>query len=359
MAEEVGRAANLPEKPSVPAPTVQRADVKPRILVLGGTGFIGRALVKRLTNEGHAVRVLARDPRTPHPELAHPDVQIVRGDFTDTASVDAALEGIDVVYHLARGHGSKWEEYQKYDVEPTVRLAEACVRRGVRRFFYTSTIAIYWAGRRAKVITEQTPPHPGILRTQLYSRSKVAIEKALLGLSDEKLEVVIFRPGVVIGSGGSPLHWGVGAWPYPSVCRLWGDGEHALPFVLADDCADAMVRALDVPNLHRQSFNLVGDASLTGHGYLDALERKAGIRVKRVSAAPAVLFAEEAAKWAIKSLGRDREARLPSWYDGDGRTLAAHFDCTKAKTELGWRPVADVNELIARGIDIPVEEFLL
>ncbi|MEZ4248578.1 MAG: hypothetical protein R3B99_10085, partial [Polyangiales bacterium] len=161
------------------------------------------------------------------------------------------------------------------------------------------------------------------------------------------------------GSGGSPLHWGVGAWPYPSVCRLWGDGEHDLPFVLADDCADAMVLALDTPNLHQQSFNLVGDAKLTGHQYLDALERKAGIKVKRVAASPAVLLAEEAAKWAIKSLGRDAEARLPSWYDGDGRTLAAHFDCTKAKQRLGWKPVGDVETLIAKGIHVPVEEFLL
>ncbi|MCB9599806.1 MAG: NAD-dependent epimerase/dehydratase family protein [Sandaracinus sp.] len=360
LAERVGREAKLPETTATAPAPVEREVVSPKILVLGGTGFIGRALVKRLTDEGHAVRVLARDPRSPHPELAHPRVEVVRGDFTDTKSVEAALGGIEVVYHLARGHGSKWEEYEKYDVEPTVRLAEACASAGVRRFFYTSTIAIYWAGKRAKVITEETPPHPGILRTQLYSRSKVAIERELLALGEKgPLEIVIFRPGVVIGSGGSPLHWGVGAWPYPSVCRLWGDGEHDLPFVLADDCADAMVLALDTPNLHQQSFNLVGDAKLTGHQYLDALERKAGIKVKRVAASPAVLLAEEAAKWAIKSLGRDAEARLPSWYDGDGRTLAAHFDCTKAKQRLGWKPVGDVETLIAKGIHVPVEEFLL
>lgn len=360
LAERVGQEAELPKTRAAAPPTIERSTVQPKILVLGGTGFIGRALVKRLTNEGHAVRALVRDPRTPHPELSHPNVEIVRGDFTDTASLEGALDGVEVVYHLARGHGSKWEEYVKYDVEPTIRLAQACVTQGVRRFFYTSTIAIYWAGRRAKVITEQTKPHPGVLRTQLYSRSKVTIENALLALgADSKLEVVIFRPGVVIGSGGSPLHWGVGAWPYPSVCRLWGDGNQILPFVLSEDCADAMVRALDVPDLHQQSFNLVGDAKLTGHEYLDALEKKAGIRVKRVAASPAILFAEEAAKWAIKSLGRDAEARFPSWYDGDGRTLAAEFDCTKAKTELGWQPVKDAKTLVERGVHVPIEEFLL
>jgi nucleoside-diphosphate-sugar epimerase len=329
------------------------------VLVLGGTGFIGRALVRKLVQSGRGVRVLARDPRSPHPELKLPGVEVVRGDFTDTPAVEAALVGITEVFHLARGHGGKWAEYVKYDVEPTLRLARACEQAGVKRFFYTSTIAIYWAGKRAGTITEDTPPHPGVARASLYARCKVEIEKQLLDLGAHKrLEVVIFRPGVVVGRGGSPLHWGVGAWPYPSVCRLWGKGDHALPFVLVDDCADALVQALDHPGLHNRSYNLVGDVALTGLEYLDALEQHAHIRIKRVVATPAQLFAEESAKWIIKRAGRDKSAAMPSWYDGDGRTLAAPFDCSAAKRDLGWRPTTDRQAFIHEGIEVPADEFL-
>ncbi len=361
LAERVGREAGLPERDApAPAPEVKTNGAKtPSVLVLGGTGFIGRALVKRLAERGLGVRVLARDPRSPHPELKLPGVEVVKGDFTDTPTVEAALGGIEVVYHLARGHGMQWAEYLKYDVEPTMRLARACEAHGVKRFFYTSTIAIYWAGKRAGTITEATPPHPGVARTSLYARSKVEIEKQLLAMGERSpLEIVIFRPGVVVGRGGSPLHWGIGAWPYPSVCRLWGDGEHALPFVLVDDCAEAMVAALDAPDLHNRSYNLVGDAKLSGNEYLDALERHAGIHIKRVVATPAQLFLEESAKWLIKSAGRDASARRPSWYDGDGRTLAAPFDCSAAKRDLGWVPTADKETLIHDGIEVPADEFL-
>jgi nucleoside-diphosphate-sugar epimerase/predicted dehydrogenase len=369
LAERLGREAKLRVRaaapvPAAPAPRAPSGAVVPTALVptalvLGGTGFIGRALVKKLVESGRGVRVLARDPRSPHPELRLPGVEVVRGDFTDTPTVEAALGGIEVVYHLARGHGMKWAEYLKYDVEPTMRLARACEKAGVKRFFYTSTIAIYWAGKRAGTIREATPPHPGVTRTSLYARSKVEIEKQLLELGrSSSLEVAIFRPGVVIGRGGSPLHWGVGAWPYPSVCRLWGDGNHPLPFVLVEDCADALVRALEKPNLHNKSYNLVGDAALTGNEYLDALERHAGIHIKRVVATPGQLFLEESAKWVIKSAGRDGSARLPSWYDGDGRTLAAPFDCNAAKEDLGWRPTGDRATLVREGIELPADEFL-
>ena len=58
------------------------------------------------------------------------------------------------------------------------------------------------------------------------------------------LPVVIFRPGIVIGPGSSPLHWGVGMWSHDAVCQLWGRGRTPLLLVLVDDVARALVAAL-------------------------------------------------------------------------------------------------------------------
>jgi nucleoside-diphosphate-sugar epimerase len=191
----------------------------------------------------------------------------------------------------------------------------------------------------------------------VYARAKVESERLLLDLHrDGGLRLVIFRPGIVIGTGGSPFHWGVGAWPYHSICHPWGDGENPMPFVLVDECADAMVKALSVKDITGESFNLVGEPCLTGREYLDELERCAGIKVKRLPVPPWRLFAGEVAKYAIKTVA-GAERSIPSYEHCVGLSCRSHFSPQKAKEKLGWRPTADRERLVLEGIVVPTAEF--
>lgn len=328
----------------------------PTVLVLGGTGFIGRALVQRLLQDGLELRVLVRDLSGRAESLALQGVELVQGDVADTASVEAALDGIQHVYHLARAAGPAWDDYLRLDIEPTRRLAELCCARGIG-LYYTSSIAIYDGGQAGESITESTPPSRASMRLNAYARAKVAIESLLAALHRERgLAVVIFRPGIVIGGAGSPRHPGVGAWPNPSTCRPWGGGRHRLPFVLVDDCADAMVRALHVPGIAGESFNLVGDARLSGNEYLDALERIAGIKIERSPLPAWRLFAQSVVKWGIKVLTARPEHPLPSYRYCDGLSCRASYVADLAKRRLGWVPVSDPGVLIERGIAVAVAE---
>ncbi|MGB8329199.1 MAG: NAD-dependent epimerase/dehydratase family protein, partial [Polyangiales bacterium] len=306
--------------------------------------------------QGHGVRVLARDPASAS-GLAQLGVELVRGNFLSKDSVRGALGGIEQVFHLARGTGNTWEEYLKYDVEPTRQVAELCLELGVRRLYYASSIAIYEAGKAGESITEETKPVPSMLRANVYARSKTENEAQLLALWESAgLPVVIFRPGIVLGKGGPPRHWGVAAWPYPSVARLYGDGNNPLPIVLVEDVADAMVRAMEVPGIEGESFNLASDPCITANEYLDELERHAGIKLRRVATSAPRLYGEAMAKWAIKSLAR-REPR-PAYSDWRGRTFASTFDPSKTRQRLGWTPESSRDVLIKRGIHDPVDEFL-
>jgi predicted dehydrogenase/nucleoside-diphosphate-sugar epimerase len=354
----VSRAVSLPE-PAVEAPLPSPpAAPAPSVLVVGGTGFIGRALVRKLREAGHGVRLLARHPGSVPREILGLGVQVVRGDFTDTASVAAALDGIQHVYHLARGDGSTWPEYLATDVEPTRQFAELCAESGVQGFHYTSSTAIYYAGRGAATITEKTPPHAGIARSNLYVRSKVENERNLLQLHRTRgLRLVIYRPAIVIGRGGNLMPPGVASWPYPWLSRLWGDGHNALPVVLVDDCADAMVRGLGRVDIHGLSFNLVGEPCLTARDYLDSLERSTGLKVRRVPTSSLRYFAEEVAKYAIKTLGRDPNCRRPSYAEWAGRAYRARFDTSRAKQILGWEPASSLEVIVREGIDIPAREY--
>jgi nucleoside-diphosphate-sugar epimerase len=197
-----------------------------------------------------------------------------------------------------------------------------------------------------------------MLRANPYARSKTENERMLLEMHESsKLPVVLFRPGVVLGAGGSPYHWGVAAWPYNSVARLYGDGNHPLPIVLVEDVADAMVRAMDVEGIEGESFNLVSPPVLTANEYLDELEQQAGIRLRRLPTSPVRSYSEAIVKWAVKSLG-SRETLLPSYADWRGRTFASTFDASKACARLGWQPTKAREELVAKGIHEPTDAFL-
>jgi nucleoside-diphosphate-sugar epimerase len=324
------------------------------VLVLGGTGFLGQALIKRLIQEGLTLRAMVRSHSSRSQGLADQGVELAFGDFIDTMSVAAALEGIQHVFHLARGSGTEWPDYLRTDVEPTRRLAELCRDRGIG-LFYTSSIAIYDGGIAGHVIQESTPTSAASVRLNAYARAKMVNEKMLADMHRTAgLMAVVFRPGIVIGRGGDPRHPGIGAWPSPNVCRPWGGSQHALPFVLVDDVADAMVRALHAPDVAGESFNLVGDARLSGNAYVDALERMSGATIQRRPLPAWRLFAQSVVKWGLRSATRAHLQPWPSYRYCDGLSCRATYVSDLAKRRLGWKPASDPAVIIEKGISPPV-----
>ncbi len=329
------------------------------VLVTGGSGFIGRALVKSLIERGHRVRIVTRGGGGLPRELEAAGVEIQSGRLTDEAFLFDALDGVRAVFHLARAQGSSFRDFEQGDIEVTRKLSAASAARGIERFVYASSIAIYYAGKSAGTITEETPADRAVIAHQAYARAKLESERLLIDLfKQSSLPVVIVRPGIVIGSGGDPRHWGVGMWPHPSVCELWGAGDTRLPLVLVDDVAEAMIRCIEVPGIEGESFNLVGDACVNASEYLDELEKHADVRLSRRAGPIWRFFAADALKWAVKTIARYPDRPLPSYRAWEGRTAAAFFDCSKAKRLLGWRPISDRETLVEAGIRVPALEFV-
>ena len=338
-------------------PTV-RSSAHPEILVLGATGFIGRELARQLLDHGHSIRVLVRNPGRLPAELKNARVHILVGDLAQNAVLAPALEGIRWVYHLARPNVKSWEEWAEHETEATRRIALACLAANVDRFIYTGTIDSYYAGVGAGTITEQTPLDPHIGWRNYYARAKALSEQVIMQLHRERgLPVVIFRPGIVIGRGSSPLHWGIGMWSHDAVCQLWGQGRTPLPLVLVADVARALVAALTVPAIEGESFNLVAESNLTAQEYLDALERSTGVEFQKFRTPIWKFYANDVAKWLVKRAIRHPDHRRPSFRDWESRTQHAHFDCSKARQVLNWNPTNVRDEIIRRGIQEPASEL--
>jgi len=352
--QEITRAAGLDTEEPSPILNAQPIAIAPRsspeALILGGTGFIGRVLVRRLVNSGRRVRVLVRDPNSVPSELRTAGLEVCQGDLSRPDDLTHALEGVPAVIHLARSQSRTWSEYLRDDVGVTRSIARACLAAGTRRLVYTSTTDSYYSGRD-EVITEVTPLDPMIHRRNLYARAKAETEQELFGLHRERnLPVVVVRPAIVVGPGGDPHHWGIGSWATPDNCRLWGDGTNPVPLVLAEDVAAALIRCLDVEGIEGESFNLAADARVTSREYLAAMSEALGTWIDVQPSSPLRFYTGDLGKWMVKRLIRHPERRFPSYRDWKSRTYRARYDCSKAKRILGWAPVSDRDALLAEGV---------
>jgi nucleoside-diphosphate-sugar epimerase/predicted dehydrogenase len=327
-------------------------------LVLGGTGFIGKELVAKLVEANHRVRVLTRRRSSPGGVFDHPNVELVTGDIADPQCLERIMTGVDYVVHLARAYAKRWVDYHNEDVLGTKRVAEACLAAGVKRMLYTGTIDSYYAGPSAGVINEDTPLDTKIRRRNYYARAKYEAEGLLLEMHQQQsLPVVILRPGIVLGAGGSPFHWGVGMWSANSSCQLWGAGDNPLPVVLVSDVVKALIAAIETPGIEGESFNLVGPSSLTARQYVVHLQQSVQARLD-VRATPIWKFyLTDMAKWCIKCLVRHPDRRLPSYHDWQSRTQRAQFDCAKARRVLNWHPTTDPMRIVNDGIVAPAKEL--
>ena len=337
-----------------PAPAVA-----PTVLVLGGAGFIGRELIRQLLASGYSVRAMVRGSAVLLDQFSADRLEIVRGDIGNRADLDRTMAGIQFVYHLAHAPCKTWDDYLANDVEPTRLVGEACLAANVKRLVYTGTIDSYYAGAKAGTITEATPLDPDIQRRNYYARAKAAAEDILTGMSRAKqLPLVILRPGIVIGRGGGPFHWGVGRFS-ENVCEVWGDGRNKLPFVLVSDVAAALVRAIEVPDIEGKSYNLIDAPLLTAREYLQELQQRGDLKLSVIHQPIWKFYLADLAKWAVKVLVKHPDRiRKPSYADWESRTQKAYFDCTRTRTELGWKPASDRQRLVDEGIGVALEPWL-
>jgi NAD dependent epimerase/dehydratase len=170
-----------------------------RVLVTGGEGFIGSHLVERLVQEGAQVRVLGLyNPFGRYGWLdpaVHTEVELLPGDVRDAERVAGAVEGTDVVFHLAALIGIPYsyvapESYVQVNVQGTVNVATACRRHGVARLVHTSTSETYGTARVAP-IPESHPMQP----QSPYSASKIGGDMMALSFHHAfELPVTVVRP---------------------------------------------------------------------------------------------------------------------------------------------------------------------
>ena len=172
-----------------------------RVLVTGGSGFLGAWLCRMLVGAGRQVRVFDDHSRGRADRLAGLDVELVSGDVRDAAAVRRATEGCDVVWHLAYVNGTRFF-YEKPDlvlevgVKGALNTIEAALACGVRRYVLASTGETYQTPTRIPTDETERLVVPDVLNPRYsYGGGKIASELLALHLGGRRgLETVIFRP---------------------------------------------------------------------------------------------------------------------------------------------------------------------
>ncbi|MDH4369149.1 MAG: NAD-dependent epimerase/dehydratase family protein [Nitrospira sp.] len=171
-----------------------------RALVTGATGFVGSHVVRRLIERGVDVSCLIR-PQSPREALAGLPVKTVVGNLTDRSSLESAVQGIDLLFHVAADYRF-WVPDPKVmhdvNVGGTIRLLEAAITSGVRRIVYTSSaVTVACTSERAGTETDFLAPEAC---QSIYQRTKVLAEQAVWGLIRSGGPITIVNPSTPIGA---------------------------------------------------------------------------------------------------------------------------------------------------------------
>jgi nucleoside-diphosphate-sugar epimerase len=313
------------------------------VLVTGGTGFLGSRLVRRLLSDGARVRMLARSPVTAK-ALADEGAQIVAGDITDRAAVRAAVEGVDVVYHLAGRlliPGVPATEYHRTHVEGT-RLLLACCQNGStpRRFVHCSTTGVLGA----------TGDHPAdenapIRPTNIYEETKAEAERAIRETWRGGFPAVIARPGLVYGPGDHhllPLFRAVLRHRFRPIGRhkVW------LHPIYIDDMIEALVLCGQCDGAEGECFHLAGREPVPLAEIANAIAIAGGTRLSAGyiprPAAQAVAVLGDRLPPKLRRSAPLTRSRL------DFLTHSRVYDVTKARRLLGFAAATDLPTGTAR-----------
>jgi predicted dehydrogenase/nucleoside-diphosphate-sugar epimerase len=351
LCEKLADKAGWPE-----AVKMERRDVAPGyfdVLVIGGTGFIGKHVVSKLRKKNFKVGVMARSVSGLDETLLADGIEIVRGDIKEQQDVEKAIGKAKVVINLAHGGGGRnWVEIREAMVGGAMKVAEACSSKSVEHLIHIGSIAGLNLGDAKKTVSAETVPDEQLAMRAEYARAKAETDIELMEWAYKaNTKVTIVRPGVVVGFGGSAFHTGVGFFNNDQHALGWNMGYNKLPFVLVEDVADGIVKCVKNETAYGKAYNFVGDVRMTSREYTSRLASALGRPLKFHPQPTMVLFAQEMGKWGIKFLAGKRQPR-PTLYDLKSRGMVSQFNCFIEKRDLDWQPESDLEIFLDRGLRV-------
>ncbi len=213
-----------------------------KALVTGGGGFLGGAIVRKLVERGDSVRSLARGD---YPGLRTLGVETLRGDVADRDVTLRAVDGVDVVFHVAAkaGISGSREEFVRANVDGTRNVVEACRIHHVHKLIFTSSPSVVYGGGDLEGVDESTP-YPARFDAY-YPETKAEAERIVLAQNEPNLATVALRPHLIWGPGDNHLIPRIIARAKAGRLRKIGNRPNLVDSIYIDNAAEAHLLAAD------------------------------------------------------------------------------------------------------------------
>ncbi|HUU01982.1 MAG TPA: NAD-dependent epimerase/dehydratase family protein [Myxococcota bacterium] len=318
-----------------------------KVLVTGGNGFIGSALVERLQADGHEVRCLMHRSRDLLDGL---DIELAPGSVVEPAGLDAACEGVELVYHLAgSGRAGDWGSRKWFfacNANGTRNMLDAAVRAGAGRFVHMSSLAVHsFTGH-----VDADESVPADQQKYAYGASKVEAERHVR--REGKIECVILRPGVVVFGPRDETAF-VHMAPLLEKGR-WTHVRGGSPLVCysyVDNLVNGLLLAGTHPAAAGETFVITDDLRLSWKELISKVIAAFGARERTFSFPAPLARAAGIALEAAFKLSCSRKAPAITDYRTALVSRDFHFSCAKAKQMLGYSPALPLEEGLRRTVE--------
>ncbi|GED29375.1 NAD-dependent epimerase/dehydratase family protein [Brevibacillus centrosporus] len=315
-----------------------------RVLVTGGTGFLGQKLATRLQDNGHLVTVIGRNEIAGR-YLTDRGIAFVQADITDREAIRHACKGQEIVFHAA-AFSSPWGKYTDMyatNVEGTIHTIEGCKAHGVERLVHVSTPSIYFDFEDRLDIKESAPLPRRFANSYAQTKylAELEIEKAFQG----GLATITIRPRGLFGPGDNAVLPRLIRANEEKFVPLVNGGKATIDLTYVENVVDALLLCMDSPTRTLgRAFNITNGEPVTMIDVLREVFQRLGmpLRAKQISYREAY-----AAAWMLELASKTvlgyREPVLTRYSVGvlaKSQTL----DISRAKDELGYQPRVSMQE---------------
>lgn len=321
--------------------------VPQKVMVTGGGGFLGKAIVKLLVERGDDVVSFSRNHYT---DLAAMGVQQILGDISDKVAVENACKDLDLLFHVAAKPGiwGDYTDYYKTNVLGTQNVISACQKHHVSRLVYTSSPSVIFGGTSMEGVDESVP-YPDNYSAH-YPRTKAIAEQQVVRSTSESLKTIILRPHLIWGPGDNHL--------VPRIIeranRLIrvGSGQNLVDTIYIDNAAEGHILAA---NRLEENHNLSGKIYFISQGdplplweMVDNILMAAGLApVQRSMPYSIAWLAGAFLELVYKTFNIRGEPQMTRFLAKELAT-AHWFNINAARNDLGYRPRVSTKKGLVR-----------
>lgn len=317
---------------------------KQNVLVTGGGGFLGGAVVSMLLERGDNVTSFSRGS---YPALVEAGVTQIQGDLSNPDDVEKAVEGMDCVFHVAAKPGvwGKYADYYNTNTIGTQNIVDACLKHNIKRLIHTSSPSVVFTAGDMEGVDESVP-YAEIFHTHYVKTKKMAEDIVLSAVKEKGLKAIILRPHLIWGPKDNHLVPRVIARAKKLV--KIGKRDNLVDTVYIDNAAHAQILAdeklAENPELSGRVYFITQDEPIPMWDMINGILNAGGLQPITKSLPHRVVWCIGAVLEFIYTIFRLPGEPKMTRFVADELASAHWFDISAAKNDLGYKPLVSTEE---------------